>query len=294
VRATDTRVTKADGGVYPTSPLLQELRQLYPSLPPAERRIADVIFARPREVVNLTTVELAKQAGASQPGASRLCGRLSTKSFSAFKVRLAQEVGASTSTDDLVASAPSEQGSAHRHDPRLAEIVEQTRDDMAIGLRAVATLDPDALDTAAETVLAAKSIVICGFDLSGAVAWRLASLLHRSGLRARPERDPYHAPWVADLRQGDVLMIISYRGKVPQLMSAVRRAREQGVTVLLLTNEARSEMAAEADAVLLTVAPAATSDDDYTSGPAVYVQLATARALWLAVRRELPRSTRRR
>jgi DNA-binding MurR/RpiR family transcriptional regulator len=268
-------------------PVLQELLGLYPSLPPAERRIADVIFADPRAVVGLTTSELAKRAAASQPGASQLGRRLSTKTFIAFKIRLAQELGpeggsgaAGGAADGLASAGPT--ADRPSGGKVLSQIVDRTHDDLAVALRAVATLDEGALNLAARTIAAAGSIVLCGLNLSGSVAWRLASLLHRSGFRARAESEPHHAPWAADVGPGDVLLIISYRGNVPQLQGAVRRARERGATVMVFTNEAKSPIAAEADVLLLTHAPAATSDDEYTSGPALYVQLAAARALWLA------------
>jgi DNA-binding MurR/RpiR family transcriptional regulator len=274
-------------------PILREVVTIYPSLPPAERRVADVVLDRPRGVLVRTSSELAIEAGASQPAASRLCARLSTRTFAAFKVRLAQELGVesvSVSGDDetpgyLLAASPAFAAS-DGVDPLLASIVARTETDQALVLRAVATLDPDALRRAARALRTARTIVVCGFDLSGSVAGRLASLLHLAGCPARAERDPDSAPWLGDLAMHDVLLVISYRGRVPQLLGALGRIRAQGASVIVLTNEAQTNLADLADVLLLTRAPAARSDDEYVTGPALAVQLAATRALWLAVHAE--------
>ena len=47
----------------------------------------------------------------------------------------------------------------------------------------------ESIDAAAAAVRAARSIVACGFDFSGTVAWRLAGWLRMVGCSARVERD---------------------------------------------------------------------------------------------------------
>lgn len=272
-------------------PALLGLFQAYPSLPPAERRVADYIFSRPRDVLARTSNELATLAASSQPAVSRLCARLSTRTFPAFKVRLAQELGvdpvAPIGADGSASAGPTRSGPATAAtgpaDPLLSDIVERAEADFAVARRGVAALEPEALRRAAVALRNANTVVICGFSLSGSVAWRLASLLHRAGCRARSEPDPNGAPWIEDLAAGDVLVVVSYRGRVPQFLPTVRRVRAHGATVVVLTNEARSDLAALADILLLTRAPAALTDDDYVTGPALYVQLAAARALWRTV-----------
>jgi DNA-binding MurR/RpiR family transcriptional regulator len=267
--------------VFPSAPLLQELLARYPGLPPAQRRVADFVLARPADVLTLSSSELAGRSGSGQPAVSRLCGRLSTSTYPRFKVRLAQELGTVPSVaQGALPAAPG--------DPLVAAIVEQTERDHAVALQAVATLDAAALRRAAQALAEARWVVTCGFDLSSSMAWRLASLLRRAGCRARVERDPHDAPWVGDLERGDALVVVSYRGNIPQFLGAIRQARRHGVAIIVLSNEARTELAALADVLLLSHAPAARTDDDYVTGRALGVQLAIVRALWRAVQAARP------
>lgn len=276
--------------VVPLTPLLRELLDLYPSVSPAERKVADEILARPREVVHLTAEELARLALVSQPVTSRLCRRLSTRTFSAFKIRLAQQLGDSpeqaddATPDGRIGVKLASDYDLAIGDPQLAELVSETRDELAIALRAVATIDPAALHAAAEALATAETIILCGFDVSGSVAWRLASLLRMEGLRARPEYDYQNTPSVSDLGPRDVLLAISFRGSMPQLKRAVAEARDRGVTLILLTNEAKFDIGAKPQILLLTHAPSATTEEKYVTGSAVYVQLAVARTLWRVTR----------
>lgn len=275
-------------------PLLQEILNFYPALPPAERRVADVILGYPRDVIGMTSDDVARRASVSQPTTSRFCSRLTPGTFPAFKVRLAQQIGMQDSAtsdhrlDDRLARGAAELSAA---EALLQNAIDRTKVALESALQAISTLSPSALEEAVRTVLQAKTIVTCGFDLSGSVAWRLASLLRISGYHAREERDPYGgAYWMDLLGAGDLVIVVSYRGGVPQILDAIKRARERGVTIMAITNEAQSALVPLTDCVLLTHAPAARSNDEYTSGAAVYVQLAVIRTLWFAVRMEAENS----
>ena len=275
-------------------PLLQEILNLYPELPPAERRVADVILGDPRDVIAMTSDDVARRASVSQPTTSRFCGRLTPGRFPAFKVQLAQQIGVRDSvTSDHRLDAHVTRDGADLSDAEalLQNAIGKTNVALKSALQAISTLSPIALEEAARTVLQAKTIVTCGFDLSGSVAWRLASLLRTSGYHAREERDPYGgAYWMDLLGADDLVIVVSYRGGVPQILDAIKRARERGVTIMAITNEAQSALVPLTDCVLLTRAPAARSNDEYTSGEAVYVQFAVIRALWFAVRMEAENS----
>ncbi len=272
------------------APLLQEILDLYPSLPPAERRVADVILGHPRDVIGMTSEDVARRASVSQPTTSRFCGRLTPGTFPAFKIQLAQQVGVQESPateHQLDAGRVAVVTEPSGADTLLQEAIGKTKEALESALQAISTLSPAALEEAAQTILRAKTIVTCGFDLSGSVAWRLASLLRISGFHARSERDPYGgAYWMDLLAAGDLVIVVSYRGGVPQILDAITRARQRGVMIMAITNEAQSALVPMCDCILLTRAPAARSNDEYTSGAAVYVQFAVIRALWFAVQIE--------
>ena len=269
-------------------PLLQEILKLYPSLAPAERRVADVILRQPQAVIRMTSEELANHASVSQPTTSRFCSRLTSGTFPAFKVQLAQQIGVDESQGKRQQADPGATGAtpdltAAEELHRIATF--QARQAIDISLQAMSTIDPNALQEAAHLILRARTIVTCGFDLSGSVAWRLASLLRITGLQARHEMDPYGgAYWMDLLGEHDLVIVVSYRGGVPQLHEAIERARKRGVKIMAITNEAQSPLVPLSDFVLLSIAPAARSNDEYTYGDALYVQFAVIRVLWFTLR----------
>lgn len=275
-------------------PILRELLELYPRLSPAEQRLADEVVAHPREVVGLTAGQLAARINVSQPVASRMCRRLSTRTFSAFRVTLATQLGELGATrgpsDPRALAGPL--GPTSGNDGIWTEVMQETFDDLSVALRAVTTMDPATVTAAALALIEAKSIVCAGFDVSRAVAERLARLLRREGLDARPEYDYTTHPSLSDLIAGEVLVLISHRGILPvEFQQQVRAAADRGVTIIAVCNQSQLQVGAEPAILLLTHAPTQLSADDYNTGYGVFVQFAAARALWRVTRRLLSQRT---
>ena len=77
--------------------LLHKIRQEMPKMAAAERRVAEVVNARPNDVIHLSMAVLAKACGVSDPTIIRFCRRFGFEGYQDFKVNLAQ---------NLVPSAP--------------------------------------------------------------------------------------------------------------------------------------------------------------------------------------------
>lgn len=279
---TDQHRTSAVIAGLATAPTIAALTQAYPSLPRSERRVADFILSHATEVPHLTSTELGRRAGVSQSIVSRLCLRVFDGGYGALRLGLAQELAVAEASDHTHESG--HPGSDLDGD----DILRHTTEDLAVAARAIAVLDRDRLRLVARMLCDARSIVICGMSLSGAMGQRLAHLLHLEGLPARAEREPYNPPyWSLGLGEDSVLMAISYRGDAPDLSGLVEHGKHEGAELLVITNETRSRLARSADLVINTHAPSVHSDEDWASSAALYVQLATVRAVWFAVRAEL-------
>ncbi|MGK3936750.1 hypothetical protein ABI048_15470, partial [Enterococcus faecium] len=57
----------------PGSAILGQIRRARNELSPAELRVADLVLARPRSVLNDPIAEIARAAGVSQPTVIRFC-----------------------------------------------------------------------------------------------------------------------------------------------------------------------------------------------------------------------------
>ena len=71
---------------------LLHIRGTFPSLRPAEKRVAQVILDNPRAAVHFSITELAKRAEVSDATVVKFCKRLGYRGYQEFKILLAQDV----------------------------------------------------------------------------------------------------------------------------------------------------------------------------------------------------------
>ncbi len=72
-----------------SSSILDQIRMILPDLTPAERRVADLVRARPRSVLSDPIMTIARNASVSQPTVIRFCRSLGCEGLSDFRLRLA-------------------------------------------------------------------------------------------------------------------------------------------------------------------------------------------------------------
>ena len=77
--------------------ILSRLKETLPSLSKAESRIGEALLADPEAMVNITTADLARLAGVSDPMISRFSRTLGCDSFPDFKVKLAASLASNRS-----------------------------------------------------------------------------------------------------------------------------------------------------------------------------------------------------
>lgn len=237
--------------------------------------MADAVLHRPLQVVELPIRALAREVGVGASVISRFSRKVDLPSFRALRLALAHELGteAAAAGRNGTGEASSKHGSAW--DAARASILA----DVAALLRNLEPLEPEALTAAAMLLAKAPRVVAVGYDTSGTVAKRLASMLVRHGWRARAEVAPTDITWTQDIDPEDVVVAISHRGHAAQLMAALPDVRARGARLLAITNAPDGPIARAADVVLATCVPGDTSDDAYVLDPVLPVQLVTARAL---------------
>lgn len=72
--------------------VLDHVRQQLPRLSPAERRVAELVLAKPRTFLNEPLMEVARIAGVSQPTVIRFCRSLGVDGLAAFRLQLASSL----------------------------------------------------------------------------------------------------------------------------------------------------------------------------------------------------------
>ncbi|MGH8970401.1 MAG: MurR/RpiR family transcriptional regulator [Actinomycetes bacterium] len=226
------------------------VRARLPSLPPAERRVAELVLADPGGVATWTISELARRAETSETTVSRFCRALGFSGYSQLRLSLATEVGRRG------AAPVRELGGDIGPGDDLANVVAKISYADARAVEDTASqLDVAVLERVVDALVAAHRIDVYGVGASAFVAADFQQKLHRIGRIAFAWSDPHTAlTSAAVLKPGDVAVGISHTGTTEEPVSALTEAARHGATTVALTNFPGSPIARVADHVLTTAA----------------------------------------
>jgi DNA-binding MurR/RpiR family transcriptional regulator len=228
------------------------LRSFLPSLPPAERRVAEGILAEPGDIVFLSIGDLAVRASTSEATVVRLCQRAGYAGYPELRLALATHVGRRSATRP----ASRITGTDIAADDPLADIVAKVgiADGAAIS-ETVDQLDLASLAKVTDAVIAARRTEVYGIGASGLVALDLEAKLRRIGRSAAAAVDGHSALTSAAVLTGEDLVFgISHSGETLDVIDPLVEARSRGATAVAITNDAASTLARTADLVLTTAA----------------------------------------
>ncbi|MFB4313284.1 MurR/RpiR family transcriptional regulator [Actinomadura sp. 21ATH] len=227
------------------------VRSLLPSLPPAERRVAQRVIDDPEGVANSTITELAQTCGTSETTVIRFCRAIGFHGYPELRLTLATEAGrAQSATGGRVI------GSDISPDDSLEQIVEKvTFADARAVEETAAQLDIKTLEQVVDAVVAADRVDVYGVGASAFVAADFQQKLHRIGRVCSAWSDAHiMLTSAAVLGSGDVAIGISHTGATVETIDALEVAKSKGVTTVALTNFPKSPIAEVADHILTTAA----------------------------------------
>lgn len=231
-----------DTGELRSGDILLTIRSLLPSLSKSHQLIAEMILADPSWAVQTNVEDLAARAGVAKPTIVRFARAVGCEGLKDFKLKLAgslalgssylhRSVRPSDTTDEVVNNVI---GSA------MGAISEWRR-----------LVDTAELMQAANLIHKARRIDCYG---TGATSYFLAqdfqARLFRMGLTATAFTDLYHQHVAAAaLAPGDVVVVISFVGRLPTLLELIESVRAQGAHVIAITRR-DTPLARLADIVL--------------------------------------------
>jgi DNA-binding MurR/RpiR family transcriptional regulator len=226
------------------------IRSILPTLPPAERRVAEGVLAEPERIPPLSIGDLARRSSTSEATVVRFSKRAGFAGYPDLRSAIAMHVGRSAASPRrswlaLTDIAP---------DDALEDIVAKAgqRDAQAI-TETVEQLDIGVLGRVIESLTLARSIEIYGIGASGLVAVDLQQKLRRIGFSAVATVDGHAAMTSAALlTERDVAVGISHSGETLDVLDPLRLARGRGCTTVAITNYPRSSLGHLADLVLTT------------------------------------------
>ncbi|RVJ29524.1 SIS domain-containing protein [Sinorhizobium medicae] len=204
--------------------ILEVIRLRRADLRKSDRKVAELVLADPKRVINATIAEAAEWAGVSQPTVIRFCASIGCQGYQDFKLRLAQSLalGMSATHSVIDASDTPAQVSAKIFDYTITSL-DWVRNH----------LDPVQVSRAIDALSKASRIEFFGFGASGIVARDAQQKFPLFGVPCGAETDAHQQIMVVSmLKPGDVAVVISNTGATLAIIETARRARESGCQVI--------------------------------------------------------------
>ena len=207
--------------------LLERVRQARGALSAAERRVAELVLAQARGVLNDPIVDIARRAGVSQPTVVRFCRSMGCAGLSDFKLKLAS---------GLTGTIPVSHTRLRRSDSTLelgAKLLDNTA---AAVLMLREQLNGDALERCVALLAAARRIDFYALGHHAVVAADAQYKFLRFALPAAAYADArLQELAAATLAPGDVVVTIGGGGgPAAELLKAVDAALARGAAVIAL------------------------------------------------------------
>lgn len=226
---------------------LVRVESLIARLAPSEQKVAVAVLKDPSMVIETGISELALRSGASEAAVVRFCKKAGYTGYKQFKLAMTQELGTyhmlglENSIDDRIKSFSG-----------IDEVIKEVRDqEVSVLSAALATIDAEQLNQAADAILSCKRVAIFATGLSGLIANELNNRLMRLGFDTQFESSLYAQLLQASkLTPDDVAIGISYSGTTKEIVDAVGLAGKTGARTIAITNYPDMDLAHKSDIVI--------------------------------------------
>lgn len=255
------------------NPIQSQIRNLYSSLRPSEKKVADFLLENPDKVIYLSISECAERCNVSETTVIRFARLLGLSGYQELKIELAK-------TSKAPSSGLSEEITP---DDTMSEAVTKALQANAGAIMdTLGIMDFGNLESAIQAILRAKRVLICGFGTSGIAGQYLAYKLLRTGIEALWHPD-FHLQLMSTsvLRPNDIVVCISFSGSTKQVLELAELVQGEGIKVISITNYRRSPLAKYSDILLLTCS----NENPFMSGAAasIIAQIAIIDALFIGL-----------
>ncbi len=223
---------------------LARIRSAYSSLPPAERRVADVVLDQYDKVIYMSVTQLAEASDTGESTVIRFCQNSGFRGYQELKLVLARDVV--EPSEDI-----SEGVTVHDSLEAIAKKV-------GLGNRravddTLQILDLQEMDLAVNAIIDARRVDFYGVGQSGVTALDANYRFRRLGIIADSLTDTHMQMMsAATLDRRDVAIGISFSGSTKDVVEAVTKAKERGAKVICVTAYARSPLAKVSDIRLIS------------------------------------------
>ena len=218
--------------------LTQTISDTLTKLRKSERKVAEFVLKEPLGVIRMRIVDLAQQAGVSEPTVVRFCRAVGCHGFQDFKLALAQQLASSPSYGQIaVTDTDSTREYTHKVFDSTVDTLLKVRDSMVL----------ENLEAAVAAICKAQRVEFYGFGASAAVAFDAQHKFFRLQITSAAYSDPHLQNMSAtSLHTGDVVVAISQSGRTKALLDSMDLVKRAGGLVISLA-PSNSPIARKAD-----------------------------------------------
>lgn len=228
------------------------IRAALPSFSGSETEVAKWILEDPRRLLPLSMSEVADACGVSDTTVLRCARRAGFQGYTDLKLAIAQDT---VPENQLIHGEVGPQDDAATVIRKVFAASAQALDDTQ------SLLHGNAIDEIVAALDRAGTVSISGVGTSALVAQALYQRLARVGIRADAPTDvQLQFMHTSTLGPGDLMVVISRTGVTKDILAIAQQARLNGATVVCLTGNARSPLAAESSTVLVAASNGYRSD----------------------------------
>jgi DNA-binding MurR/RpiR family transcriptional regulator len=205
--------------------IVTRIARCAPTLRPAERKVAQTVLGDIAGAAEMSIQTLAQRAEVSEASVTRFARATGCRDVRELKRRLVQASTVGRRFLDSEAAHPPSSVESILAD--ISAVLETNR----------ALVQPDAFHAAAETLAAARMIIVLGTGGGSTVmADEMRYRLARLGLPVAAYHDALFQRMVAaTLSAHDVMIVLSISGHVPEIIDSTSIAREYGARVIAIT-----------------------------------------------------------
>ncbi|MBR9762633.1 MAG: MurR/RpiR family transcriptional regulator [Rhodobacteraceae bacterium] len=215
-----------------------------------EREIAEFVLTDPDQVVQLSSAGLAAATGRSQSGVVKFCQKLGYRGYQDFKIAVSQAAAQHwPAPGDMV------HGTIESSDSYQTTLQKLVGSKMNAIQQSIQVNEEATMRRALEAILAARRVQLVGVGASSLVARDFTYKLQKLGCFTLFDADSHiQIANAATLREGDVVLALSYSGASIETLQIAEVARSWGATVISLTGMQPNRLSALAQIQLYLVA----------------------------------------
>lgn len=211
--------------------LMMRIRFQLPSLPRAERVVAEALLENPEAISGLTLAQLAKETGSSDASVIRFCRRMGFKGYTDFKNAF------------ICRREISEEDEEKENQGSMMVILKKVFKGNMQTLTDTLSLATTNYDEALNAMVNAKSIHFFGVGDAYAVCQLAHMKISRLGIAGSAYSDvTQQLVAAANIKPGDVAFSVSYEGRSRNVVEAMKIAKERGAVTICITKMNKSPL----------------------------------------------------